>query len=45
MGIDVEELLRAAAVLGASFDLSTVSDLLEVPLEEAARRVIIECAA
>jgi DNA-binding SARP family transcriptional activator len=37
-GPDVEELLRVGAVLGSAFDLATVSDLLEVPLEESARR-------
>jgi DNA-binding SARP family transcriptional activator len=37
-GDAVEELLRVAAVLGSSFDLKTVADMLEVPVEEAARR-------
>jgi DNA-binding SARP family transcriptional activator len=37
-GPDVEEFLRMGAVLGSAFDLVTVTDLLEVPLEESARR-------
>jgi DNA-binding SARP family transcriptional activator len=37
-GPDVEEFLRVGAVLGSTFDLVTVSDLLDVPLEESARR-------
>jgi DNA-binding SARP family transcriptional activator/tetratricopeptide (TPR) repeat protein len=37
-GEAVEEMLRVAAVLGSSFDLATVADMLEVPVEEAARR-------
>ena len=37
-GPDVEELLRAAAVLGTTFDLADVAALLEIPPGEAARR-------
>jgi DNA-binding SARP family transcriptional activator len=37
-GPDVEEFLRVGAVLGSTFDLVTVADLLEEPLQEAARR-------
>jgi DNA-binding SARP family transcriptional activator/tetratricopeptide (TPR) repeat protein len=37
-GEAVEELLRVAAVLGSSFDLHMVADMLEVPVEEAGRR-------
>ena len=37
-GTEVEEFLRVGAVLGSTFDLVTVTDLLEVPLQDAARR-------
>jgi tetratricopeptide (TPR) repeat protein len=37
-GADVEEFLRVGAVLGSAFELATVTGLLEVPQEEAARR-------
>jgi DNA-binding SARP family transcriptional activator len=36
-GEAVEEMLRVAAVLGSSFDLPTVADMMEVPVEEVAR--------
>jgi DNA-binding SARP family transcriptional activator len=37
-GQDVDALLRAAAVIGTPFGLELVAELLELPLEEAARR-------
>lgn len=37
-GEPVEEMLRVAAVLGSSFDLHTVAEMMDVPLEDAARR-------
>src|SRR5262249_30907138 len=37
-GPDVEEFLRVGAVLGSAFDLATVTELLEVPQQESARR-------
>ncbi|MDQ4130123.1 MAG: transcriptional regulator, partial [Actinomycetota bacterium] len=38
VGRDVEELLRAAAVVGEVFDLEAVAELLGIPLEETVRR-------
>jgi DNA-binding SARP family transcriptional activator/tetratricopeptide (TPR) repeat protein len=37
-GDEVEELLRGAATLGSTFDLTVAARLLELPLQEAARR-------
>jgi DNA-binding SARP family transcriptional activator len=37
-GPEVEEFLRVGAVLGSAFDLVTVTELMEVPPEESARR-------
>ena len=37
-GLDVEELLRVAAVVGTSFDLDFVAELADVGISDAARR-------
>lgn len=37
-GEDVDEFLRAAAVMGSTFDLATVADLIGIGLEEVVRR-------
>ncbi|MGQ0607420.1 MAG: ATP-binding protein [Chloroflexota bacterium] len=37
-GDDVDEFLRAAAVLGSAFDLATVADLIGIELEDVVRR-------
>ena len=38
LGPDVEEFLRAAAVLGSSFDLSSAAEMIDVAVQDAARR-------
>ena len=37
-GPEVEELLRVAAVLGSSFELTVAANMLDLPVEEAGRR-------
>jgi DNA-binding SARP family transcriptional activator len=37
-GAAVEELVRGAATLGATFELATVAEFLELPMEEVVRR-------
>ncbi|HXJ65636.1 MAG TPA: AAA family ATPase [Actinomycetota bacterium] len=39
LGPDVDDLLGVAAVLGSTFDPATTASMLDVPLEEAVRRV------